>query len=161
MHSKTSSIAGARFPPVRCSTQSNISNTSSRFMSGRTDNVVGMNAQHDPGAPAAPVPELKDVLGTRAALLSPAPTPLPRIGIPGTTPETPADGLRRDAELRENLHGTTQDLRLIADARARAVTKVSTPMAATVLTILTLIGALLLAALGTWIFDIGVAWEVG
>lgn len=34
-------------------------------------------------------------------------------------------------------------------------------MAATVLTILTLIGALLLAALGTWIFDIGVAWEVG
>jgi len=120
-----------------------------------------MNAQNDPGAPAAPVPELKDVLGTRAALLSPAPTPLPRIGIPGTTPETPADGLRRDAELRENLHGTTQDLRLIADARARAVTKVSTPMAATVLTILTLIGALLLAALGTWIFDIGVAWEVG
>ena len=69
--------------------------------------------------------------------------------------------MRRDAELPENLHGTTQDLRLIADARARAVTKVSTPMAATVLTILTLIGALLLAALGTWIFDIGVAWEVG
>ncbi|HIW91302.1 MAG TPA: hypothetical protein H9870_06550 [Candidatus Corynebacterium avicola] len=114
-----------------------------------------------PAASPPPLPELEDVLTARTALLSPTPAQVPRIGIPGAIEETPADRARREAQLRAELHATTQELRRITEERTRALEASYSPWSAVALTVVTLLGALLLAAVGAWLFDAGIAWEIG
>ena len=101
-------------------------------------------------------PELEIVARTRHDAFTPA-VPTPRIGVPAPTPDATA----HRKLVSEVLESTTRDLQKIAEQRRAAFSHTYSVEAASLYSVLTVVGAVLTVLLGIWLFNVGVDMEIG